>query len=69
MAHATPRRLAYPALDFLHERASKVRLGLVLHRQFDMALSLVHGLAGHFGAVMGEAYRREGVFVLDQFVE
>jgi LmbE family N-acetylglucosaminyl deacetylase len=43
----------------------KVRLGLVLHRQFDMALSLVHGLAGHSGAVMGEAYRREGVFVLD----
>ena len=44
----------------------KVQLGLALHRQFDMALSLVHGLAGHSGAVMGEAYRREGVFVLDK---
>lgn len=47
----------------------KVQLGLALHRQFDMALSLVHGLAGHSGAVMGEAYRREGVFVLDTLPE
>ena len=44
----------------------KERLGLALHRQFDLALSLVHGLAGHSGAVMGEAYRREGSFVLDR---
>jgi LmbE family N-acetylglucosaminyl deacetylase len=47
----------------------KVQLGLALHRQFDMALSLVHGLAGHSGAVMGEAYRREGVFVVDKLPE
>ena len=47
----------------------KVKLGLALHRQFDMALGLVHGLAGHSGAVMGEAYRREGAFVLDRLVE
>lgn len=47
----------------------KVQLGLALHRQFDMALVLVHGLAGHSGAVMGEAYRREGAFVLDRLLE
>ena len=47
----------------------KVKLGLALHRQFDMALALVHGLAGHSGAVMGEAYRREGAFVLDRLIE
>jgi len=47
----------------------KVKLGLALHRQFDMALALVHGLAGHSGAVMGEAYRREGAFVMDRLME
>lgn len=55
--------------DYDALRADKVQLGLALHRQFDMALSLVHGLAGHSGAVMGEAYRREGVFVLDKLSE
>jgi LmbE family N-acetylglucosaminyl deacetylase len=49
--------------------ADKVKLGLALHRQFDLALALVNGLAGHSGAVMGEAYRREGAFVLDRLVE
>lgn len=44
-------------------------LGLALHRQFDLALSLVNGLAGHSGAVMGEAYRREGAFVVDKLPE
>lgn len=47
----------------------KVKLGLALHRQFDMALALVNGLAGHSDAVMGEAYRREGSFLLDRLVE
>lgn len=55
--------------DYDGLREDKVQLGLALHRQFDMALSLVHGLAGHSGAVMGEAYRREGAFVLDKLVE
>lgn len=41
-------------------------LGLALHRQFDRALALYHGLAGHSGAVLGEAYRREGPFVVDR---
>lgn len=47
----------------------KQALGLALHRQFDIALSLVHGLAGHSGAVMGEAYRREGAFVLERLLD
>ncbi len=61
----SPETLRYvvPDYDALHE--DKEALGLALHRQFDMALALIHGLAGHSGAVMAEAYRREGVFVLD----
>ena len=59
-------RYVIPANDDLSH--DKQALGLALHRQFDVALSLVHGLAGHSGAVMGEAYRREGSFVLDQFI-
>lgn len=46
----------------------KRALGHALHSQFDLALALTHGLAGHSGAVLGEAYRREGVFVLDRLV-
>lgn len=53
-----------PEYDQLSQ--DKRALGLALHRQFDLALALVHGLAGHSGAVMGEAYRREGTFVLDR---
>ena len=60
-------RQGVPNYDEIGE--DKVKLGLALHRQFDMALGLVHGLAGHSGAVMGEAYRREGAFVLDRLVE
>lgn len=62
-----PQALLRQVVDDYDELSrDKVQLGLALHRQFDMALSLVHGLAGHSGAVMGEAYRREGVFVLDK---
>jgi len=59
-------RLVVPEYDAL--RADRVALGLALHRQFDMALALANGLAGHSGAVMGEAYRREGPFVLDRLL-
>ncbi len=41
------------------------RLGLALTRQLDTAIALWNGLAGHSGAVMGEAYRREGLFVVE----
>lgn len=62
-----PQALLRQVVDDYDELSrDKVQLGLALHRQFDMALSLVHGLAGHSGAVMGEAYRREGVFVVDK---
>ena len=52
--------------DFDDLREDNERLGLALHKQFDRALALYHGLAGHSGAVLGEAYRREGEFVLDR---
>jgi LmbE family N-acetylglucosaminyl deacetylase len=41
------------------------QLGLALTRQLDTANALWNGLAGHSGAVMGEAYRREGLFVIE----
>ncbi len=65
-AQAAPEllRLVVPEYDAI--RQDRVALGLALHRQFDLALALVNGLAGHSGAVMGEAYRREGPFVLDR---
>lgn len=44
-------------------------LGLEFHTQFDKALALYHGLAGHSGAVLGEAYRREGPFVLEKLMK
>lgn len=44
-------------------------LGLALHLQFDRALALYHGLAGHSGAVLGEPYRREGEFVLERLAK
>lgn len=47
-------------------RDDDTRLGLAMHRQFDRSLALYHGLAGHSGAVLGEAYRREGPFVLER---
>ncbi len=40
-------------------------LGIALHRQTDRAVALYHGIAGHSGAILGEAYRRMGPFVMD----
>ncbi|HEX5590103.1 MAG TPA: hypothetical protein VFX65_07440 [Candidatus Limnocylindrales bacterium] len=53
-------RLVVPEADALDDRA----LGLALHRQYDLALALTSGLASHYGAVLGEAYRREGPVVV-----
>ena len=44
-------------------------LGLAFHTQFDKALALYHGLSGHSGAVLGEAYPHEGPFVLDKLLK
>ena len=73
MAFSAQSIEARASKDLLHQvvpdyetiKEDKVKLGLRLHRQFDMSLALYHGLGGHSGAVMGEAYRREGPFVLD----
>lgn len=62
---SSPETLGYVVSDYEQLSRDKRALGLALHRQFDMSLALVHGLAGHSGAVMGEAYRREGPFVLE----
>lgn len=59
-------RQVLPDYDAL--RDDKSALGLALSQQFDKALALVNGLAGHSGAVMGEAYRREGPFVVDKLL-
>lgn len=52
--------------DFDEQAKDPVALGLALHTQFEKALALCHGLAGHSGAVLGEAYRREGPFVVER---
>jgi len=58
-------RQVVPNADELDDQA----LGLALHRQYDLALALSSGLASHTGAVMGEAYRREGPFVVDRLMK
>ena len=65
-AAAATLRHVLPDYDAI--RADKSALGLALSHQFDKALALVNGLAGHSGAVMGEAYRREGPFVVDRLL-
>lgn len=57
---AATLRSVVPNADDLDDR----ELGLALHRQYDLALALTNGLASHSGAVLGEAYRREGPFVV-----
>ncbi|MEO1290227.1 MAG: PIG-L family deacetylase [Chloroflexota bacterium] len=47
----------------------KHTFGLALHTRFEQSLALVHGLAGHSGATMAEAYRREGTFVIDKLLK
>lgn len=56
-------RTLVPNYDELVQDDAK--LGLALTRQLDTAIALWNGLAGHSGAVMGEAYRREGLFVIE----
>lgn len=56
-------RHVVPDYDTIKE--NKRDLGHALHSRFDLALALTHGLAGHSGTVLGEAYRREGAFKLD----
>lgn len=63
-----PETLRQVLSDYDAIQADKASLGLTLHRQFDLALALVHGLASHTGATLAEAYRREGVFVLDRLL-
>jgi LmbE family N-acetylglucosaminyl deacetylase len=41
-------------------------LGREGHRQIFLALALTSGLGSHSGAVLGEAYRKEGPFLLDR---
>jgi LmbE family N-acetylglucosaminyl deacetylase len=68
-AAGTRARVPASALEQVVEGAAALddrQLGLALHRSYDLALGLVHGLASHTGAVLGEAYRREGPFVVDR---
>lgn len=57
-------RAVVPDVDGMDDTA----LGLALHRQYDLALALTNGLASHTGAVLGEAYRREGPYLVDRLV-
>jgi LmbE family N-acetylglucosaminyl deacetylase len=58
-------RHVVPSYDAIAD--DDVALGLALHRSFEQALALRNGLAGHgANAVLGEAYRREGMFTFDR---
>jgi LmbE family N-acetylglucosaminyl deacetylase len=61
--------LRYVVPDYEQISKDMQALGLAFHTQFDKALALYHGLAGHSGAVLGEAYRREGVFVVERLLK
>lgn len=63
---ASPQALRHILDNYDSLKENKRDLGLALHRQFDKALALSNGLAGHSGVVMGEPYRREGVFKLNR---
>jgi LmbE family N-acetylglucosaminyl deacetylase len=65
----TAETLLHVLPEYNEIKEDKNALGLALYHKFDLALTLVNGLAGHSGAVMGEAYRREGVFKLDRLME
>lgn len=64
--NASPEALRHILDNYDAIKEDKWQLGLALHRQFDKALALTNGLAGHSGTVMGEAYRREGAFKLSK---
>lgn len=64
--HAPDETLSQIVDEWSTLKQDNPRLGLELHRQFARAEALVHGLGGHSGAVLGEAYRREGPFVVDR---
>jgi len=66
---ADEKILRYVVPDYDEKAKDLVALGLAFHTQFDKALALYHGLAGHSGAVLGEAYRREGPFVVQRLPE
>jgi hypothetical protein len=61
--------LPYVVSEYDQIKENKRTLGLALHQQFDRSLALVNGLAGHSGAILGEAYRREGEFVLEKLLK
>ena len=66
---AAEETLHYVVPNYEEVAEDAVALGLALHRQFDLSLALYHGLGGHSGAVLGEAYRREGSFVLETLLK
>jgi LmbE family N-acetylglucosaminyl deacetylase len=66
---STPETLQRVLPNYAEIKDDKRALGHALQGQFDLALALVNGLAGHSGAVMGEAYRREGAFVVEKLPE
>lgn len=66
---ANTKILRFVIPDYDEKSKDLTQLGLEFHRQFDLALALYHGLAGHSGAVLGEAYRREGPFVVDRLTK
>lgn len=68
-SRTSPDILRHVLPDYDTIKTDKRELGHALHSRFDLALALTNGLASHSGAVLGEAYRREGAFRLDRLLE
>ncbi|NOZ29804.1 MAG: GlcNAc-PI de-N-acetylase [Chloroflexi bacterium] len=51
--------------DYEDVKNDDLALGRALHREMERALAIAHGIAGHSGAALGEAYRHEGSFTLE----
>jgi len=60
-------RTLVPNYDLVKDDLFK--LGHSLSDQFFQATALWNGAAGHSGAVLGEAYRHEGPFVIDHLLD
>ncbi len=69
LKHVSAETIGYVVENFDDVKDDMFSLGLALHSQFEKSLAITHGLGGHSGAVLGEAYRREGQFVIPKLLE
>jgi LmbE family N-acetylglucosaminyl deacetylase len=68
-AHALKERMGEKVLRDIvpnyDEHKDESALGWALHSEIERANAMYHGIVGHSGAGLAEAFRRDGVFKLD----